>query len=110
MTRRTGVPSRPVARAALFALLAAALLLAIAAGLRHRINHAWPNALRDAAPAHSCLAYDAATLAERLPTAAILPLPPAPPARAQAVATPASRTCPAPAHHLARGPPLFALP
>ena len=42
MPRRTGVPSRRAAHAALIVVLAMALQLAAAAGLRHRINHAWP--------------------------------------------------------------------
>lgn len=109
-TRRTGVPSRPAARAALTALLAAALLLAMAAGLRHRIFHAWPEAARDAAPAHSCLAYDAAALAAPLPASA-LALAPAP-----GLAWPAPHATPLPRGHrtaiarLPRGPPTFALP
>jgi hypothetical protein len=109
-TRRTGVPSRPAARAALIALLATALLLAVAAGLRHRIFHAWPEAARDAAPAHSCLAYDAATLAEHLPAAA-LALAPAPAlARPQASAAQLPRGHSTAIARLPRGPPVFALP
>ena len=58
------------ARRLLALLLAAALLFAVQLGLRHRIVHG-PNqagqtsAASDAAP-HSCAAFDAATLAERL--------------------------------------------
>lgn len=106
MTRRTGVPSRPAIRFALVALLAAALLMAVAAGLRHRIVHAGP----DAAPAHACLAYDAATLAERLPAAPpLLARAPALP-QPQAGAVPLSRACPARPPYFPRGPPACALP
>ncbi len=110
MTRRTGVPSRPAARTALIALLSMALLLAIAAGLRHRIFHAWPEAARDTAPAHSCLAYDAATLAERLPAAAMVLAAPPPLARplpCAKVLPPGRRSTIA---SLPRGPPALALP
>ena len=106
MTRRTGVPSRPATRFALVALLATALLLAVAAGLRHRIVHAWP----DAALAHACLAYDAATLAERLPAAAPLLAPAAALPRPQPLALPLSRARPAAPPYLPRGPPSLALP
>ncbi|MCE3263546.1 MAG: hypothetical protein K0R43_2625 [Pseudoduganella sp.] len=113
-TRGTRVPSRPLAHAALIALLATALLLAMAAGLRHRITHAWPAtadaAAPDPAPAHSCLAYDAATLAEPLPAALRAPPRPAAQARACACPAPLSRALSAPAHCRARGPPAAALP
>src|SRR5688572_10196381 len=104
MTRRTAVPSRSAAHAALIALialLATALLLAAAAGLRHRIIHAWPamtvmaaggipylarNPARerpqDQAPVHSCAAYEAATQADHLPPT--IHSPPVPPIQAQA--------------------------
>ncbi|MYN05306.1 hypothetical protein GTP41_24725 [Pseudoduganella sp. DS3] len=106
MTRRTGVPSRPATRFALVALLATALLMAVAAGLRHRIVHAWP----DAALAHACLAYDAATLAERLPAAAPLLAPAASLPRPQPCAAPVSHARPAAPPYLPRGPPVLALP
>jgi hypothetical protein len=110
MTRRTGVPSRPAARVALIALLAIALLLAMAAGLRHRILHAWPDTARDAVPAHSCQAYDAATLAERLP-AATLAFAPAPAlARPQPLVAQLPRGHSAAIARLPRGPPVFILP
>jgi hypothetical protein len=94
----------------LTALLAAALLLAVAAGLRHRIAHAWPDSARDGAAAHHCQAYDAATLAERLP-AAPLAAPPSPPrARPQRDSAPAAPGRPASPPYLPRGPPPLALP
>ncbi|WP_090443321.1 hypothetical protein [Duganella sp. CF458] len=110
MTRRTGVPSRPAARTALIAMLTMALLLAAAAGLRHRILHAWPDAARDAAPAHTCLAYDAATLAERLPAVASALAPATPLVRPQpcAMALPLGRRIAI--ARLPRGPPKPALP
>lgn len=108
--RRTGVPSRPAARAALIALLATALLLAVAAGLRHRIFHAWPEAARDAAPAHSCQAYDAATLAERLPASAPVLVSPPAPARPLYAASPLPRGYRTAIARLPRGPPPLALP
>lgn len=118
-TRRTCVPSRPAARAALIALLAMAMLLATAAGLRHRISHARPatagQAADDAAgnspaAAHSCLAYDAATLAERLPAAAPMRVPAATPARPRPSSAPLPHAHRKAIARLARGPPLLALP
>ena len=107
---RTRAPSRRAIRIALTALLAAALLMAVSAGLRHRIAHAWKETVRDAAAAHSCLSYDAAALAQRLP-ATPLPLPqPQVPARPQAYAQPASQASPAAPPYLSRGPPATALP
>ncbi|MGW8391350.1 hypothetical protein [Pseudoduganella sp. HUAS MS19] len=108
--RRIRVPSRRAVQIALTALLAAALLVAVSAGLRHRIAHTWKEAVRDVAPAHSCLAYDAATLAERLPAAPhLLPLPQEP-ARAPALAAPPSPGRPSAPPYLPRGPPAPALP
>jgi hypothetical protein len=124
-TRRTAVPSRSAAHAALIALLAIALLTAAAAGLRHRITHNWPamaEAAQDAArnrphvpapdPAavHSCLAYDAAAQAEHLPSAPHAARQPATPAPVRACARPLPRALSAPAHRLARGPPVPACP
>lgn len=105
MTRRTGVLSRPATRCALLALLATALLLAVAAGLRHRIVHATP----DAALAHACLAYDAATLAEQLPVAPLLLATAAALPRPRPCAAPLSRARPAAPPYLPRGPPSLAL-
>jgi len=108
--RRPRVPSRRAVRIALAALLAASLLTAVSAGLRHRIAHAWKESVRDVAPGHSCLAYDAATLAERLPAAPLLlpqrQLPPCPLAHAE----PTAPGRPAAPSYLPRGPPAIALP
>lgn len=108
--RRTRVTSRRAIHVALAALLAAALLTAVSAGLQHRIAHAWKKNVRDVAHAHSCLAYDAATLAERLPATPVL-LPQAQaPARPLAHAEGASPGRPAAPPYLPRGPPAIALP
>ncbi|WP_426342124.1 hypothetical protein ACN9MZ_10730 [Pseudoduganella sp. S-14] len=108
--RRTRVPARRAIHIALAALLAAALLTAVSAGLHHRIAHASQEAGRDVAPTHSCLAYDAATLAERLPATPLL-LPQAQaPARPLAYAERASPGRRAAPPYLPRGPPANALP
>ncbi|SFV11711.1 hypothetical protein [Pseudoduganella namucuonensis] len=65
-------PRTQRARAVLATALAAALLFASGLGLLHRIAHGWNGEPANAAKAakavtHSCAAFDAATLADRLP-------------------------------------------
>lgn len=90
------------------AVLSAALLLAATAGWQHRIAHAWgkPADPPGAAHAHSCAAFDAATLADLLPpTAPVVPRP-AVLSHVRPPAHPASRAEPCTRLFNARGPPM----
>lgn len=90
------------------AVLSAALLLSATAGWQHRIAHAWGNPADPpgAAHAHSCAAFDAATLADMLPPCAPVVVRPAALPHVRPSAHPASRAEAGARLFDARGPPM----